>query len=279
RSKSAFAPDFIVIGAMKAGTTTLSRYLAQFDEISMSRIKETDYFIEKKNYPLGEDWYRRQFDLSRPLVGEASPNYTKYDIFPGVPERIAGIAPGAKLIFIARDPVARFASHYRHSWSQGHMQVAPADLLASSNGRHMIECSRYGAQIDRYLVHFDRCQLLFLDFDELCRAPQQLCDEVADFLGIARRTIRSELPANTADQIANVPRVLKRAARTTLARKLDHVLPMSTRAWIRAAWSFRKPDAAPTLDAALLDTVSERLREDARHFRDLSGREFSAWRV
>jgi hypothetical protein len=279
RRKADFAPDFIVIGAMKAGTTTLRNYLAQFGEIGMSRTKETDYFIAEKNFPLGKGWYERQFDLSRPLLGEASPNYAKYDIFPGVPERIARVAPKAKLIFIARDPVMRFASHYRHSWSHGHMRVRPAALLAGANGRHMIECSRYGAQIDRYLAQFDREQLLFLDFDELCKAPRGLCDEVADFLGIDRRPIRSELPANTADQIAHVPQFLKRAARTTLARRFDRFIPKATRTWVRKAASFRKPETAPDLGTALLEEVADLLRDDAGHFRELSGKEFGQWRV
>lgn len=279
RRNADFAPDFMVIGAMKAGTTTLRNYLAQFAEIGVSRTKETDYFIAEKNFALGRGWYERQFDLSRPLLGEASPNYTKYDIFPGVPERIASIAPKAKLIFIARDPVARFASHYRHSWSHGHMRVRPAALLASANGRHMIECSRYGAQIERYLARFDRQQMLFLDFDDLCEAPQRLCDEVADFLGAARRTVCRELPANTAEQISHVPMVLKRAARTTLVRRIDRFIPKATRTWVRKAWSFRKPETIPDLGAELLDEVADLLRDDARQFRELSGKEFSQWRV
>ncbi len=279
RLAGAFAPDFFVIGAMKGGTTTLYRYLDQFPAIGLSRIKETDYFIAGNNHALGEAWYRRQFDLDRPLLGEVSPNYSKFDIFPGVPERIARVAPGAKLIFIARDPVARFASHYRHSWSFGHMRVKPADLLRSDNGRHMIESSRYGAQIERFLVHFDRNQFLFLDFDTLCEAPQHVCDEVADFLGIERREIQTELPANTADQVARIPAFVKRAARSTLARRLDRFIPGTARKILRRALAIRKPERAPELDARLLEEVADLVRADARHFREISGMEFGLWRV
>ncbi|MDH5529575.1 MAG: sulfotransferase [Paracoccaceae bacterium] len=279
RRTDVFAPDFFVIGAMKAGTTTICSYLAQFDQIGMSRIKETDYFIAEKNHVLGEAWYQRQFDLGRPLLGEASPNYTKYDIFPGVPERIANVAPDAMFLFIARDPVARFASHYRHSWTFGHMRVEPAGLLTSDNGRHMIECSRYGAQIDQYLAHFDSRQFLFLDFDELCAAPQIVADQVADFLRIDRRTMQPELPANTADEVARIPSALKRIARSSLVRRCDHFIPKSTRNLVRKAYSLRKPDLAPELNRELLDKVTDLLRTDARRFREISGREFSQWCV
>jgi hypothetical protein len=279
RRIGAFAPDFFVIGTMKGGTTTLYRYLTQFPAIGLSRIKETDYFIAQKNYVMGEAWYRRQFDLGCPLLGEVSPNYTKYDIFPGVPERIARAAPGARLIFIARDPVVRFASHYRHSWSFGHTRVKPADLLESGNGRHMIECSRYGAQIERFLTLFDRRQFLFLDFDKLCEAPQGVCDAVADFLGIDRQVIQTELPANTADQVARIPGFVKRAARSALVRRFDRVIPGSAREILRRVLAVRKPERAPDLDAQLLDDVADLLRADAQLFRDISGMEFGQWRV
>lgn len=279
QSARTFSPDFFVIGAMKAGTTTLSRCLAQFDEIGISRTKETDYFTLEKNYSLGEAWYQGQFDLGRQLIGEASPNYTKYDIFRGVPERIAGVAPDARFLFIARDPVARFESHYHHSWTHGHMQVKPTDLLASDQGRHMVECSRYAAQIDQYLAHFGKHQFLFLDFDELCETPQRLVDQVADFLGIARRIIQPEPPANTADQIAQVPGVLKRAARSKLVRRIDRFIPKSAGSLVRAAYSFRKPYSLPVLGPALLEEVGELLRADARRFREIAGLEFGQWRV
>ncbi len=274
-----FGPDFFIIGAMKAGTTTLSRYLAQFAEIGISRTKETDYFILEKNYSLGEEWYQGQFDLSRRLIGEASPNYTKRDIFRGVPERIAGVVPDAKFLFIVRDPVARFASHYRHSWSHGHMHVNPMDLLASDQGRHMIECSRYAAQINQYLAHFDLHQILFLDFDELCETPQHVGDQVADFLGIDRKTMQPELAVNTADQIAKVPGVLKRAARSRVVRRLDRFVPEAARELVHAAFSLRKPAVPPALGSALLEQVADLLRADARRFREIAGKEFAQWRV
>ena len=42
-------PDFIIIGAMKCGTTTLYRYLSEHPQIEMSREKETDFFVSEIN--------------------------------------------------------------------------------------------------------------------------------------------------------------------------------------------------------------------------------------
>ncbi|MEL6640314.1 MAG: sulfotransferase, partial [Pseudomonadota bacterium] len=73
---------FIVIGSMKSGTTSLYQRLLAHPEIAMSRMKETDYFVESANWPLGEGWYKKQFGQGGRITGEVSPNYSKHDIFP-----------------------------------------------------------------------------------------------------------------------------------------------------------------------------------------------------
>ncbi|WP_338550890.1 sulfotransferase [Roseovarius phycicola] len=275
----AFAPDFFIIGAMKSGTTTLHQYLDQRDDVGMARIKETDYFLQDTHKALGVDWYKSQFDLTRACLGEASPNYTKYDIFPGVPDRIYAAAPEAKLIFIARDPVTRFASHYRHSWLHGHMRVAPEDLLASDNGRHMVECSRYAAQLEKYLEVFDRSQLLIVDFDQLCEIPQTVLDEIARFLELDPERVSELAAANTADHVARIPPFIKRAARSKLARRVDRFFPNGTRQALGRALSRRDPIDVPGLGEEILKAAAEMMRDDARRFRTLAGQDFSQWSV
>ncbi len=274
-----FAPDFFVIGAMKAGTTTLNRYLDQRSDIGMARIKETDYFLQDAHTGLGPDWYRSQFDLTRVCLGEASPNYTKHDIFPNVPERIFAAAPKAKFIFSARDPIDRFASHYRHSWLHGHMRVPPEELMASDNGRHMISCSSYAAQLDKYLALFDREQFLIIDFDLLCSKPQSVLDEIAGFLGLAVEDAAEVLAANTADQVARIPPFIKRAARSKLARRVDRFIPDGTRQALGRALARRDPIPVPTLGDDVLEEAKTQLRADAARFRKLANREFSQWCV
>ena len=274
-----FAPDFFIIGAMKAGTTTLYRYLQQYEDVGMSRIKETDFFVAEKNFDLGDTWYKSQFDLNRPLLGEASPNYTKHDVFPGVPARIARAAPNARFIFLARDPVDRFVSQYRHSWLHGHMRAQPQGLLTSDTGRHMIECSRYGVQIAQYLTQFDRAQFLFLDFDVLCTRPQDTLNQVAGFLDLPHRSITHEAPANTAAHTAHVPGIVKRAARSKLARRFDYLIPRSTHEIVRRAFAIRKSPPVPLLDQNLRSKIADLLRKDAQRFRMISGLECPQWCV
>lgn len=124
-------PGLIVIGAMRAGTTTLYHHLSNHPEIGMSRMKETDFFVPKMNFPLGMSWYQSQFDPGYSIYGEASPNYAMCHLWRGVPARIHSILPDVRLIFLARDPVDRLVSHYHHAWSTGTARVQPADLMAS----------------------------------------------------------------------------------------------------------------------------------------------------
>ncbi|MDQ4058746.1 MAG: sulfotransferase, partial [Actinomycetota bacterium] len=74
-------PNFLIIGAMKAGTTSLYHYLRSHPEVFMPAVKELDFFVEDINWRRGLSWYRRQFASAPPearAVGEASTNYSKY---------------------------------------------------------------------------------------------------------------------------------------------------------------------------------------------------------
>jgi hypothetical protein len=85
-------PSFLIIGAMKAGTTSLYHYLKSHPQIHMSRIKELDFFVTELNWGRGLDWYSQQFSgigTNVLAAGEASTNYTKYPRYKGVPERIS----------------------------------------------------------------------------------------------------------------------------------------------------------------------------------------------
>ncbi|MGC4020653.1 MAG: sulfotransferase domain-containing protein [Cyclobacteriaceae bacterium] len=106
----------MIIGAMKAGTTSLHDYLSKHPDVFMSVQKELDFFVEQKNWKLGIDWYKKQFPVSTIAIGESSPNYTKSLIFGNVPDKIKSILPDVKLIYILRDPIKRLVSHYSHQY-------------------------------------------------------------------------------------------------------------------------------------------------------------------
>jgi hypothetical protein len=107
-------PSFVIIGAQKAGTTSLYDYLGRVPGIRSARRKEVHYFDE--NHQRGRSWYASQFPLTpRPgrerwITGEASPYYL---LHPHAPVRLAAELPAAKLIVMLRNPVDRAYS----AWS------------------------------------------------------------------------------------------------------------------------------------------------------------------
>jgi hypothetical protein len=113
-------PSFIIIGAQKAGTTSLYSYLSEHPCILPARLKEVHYF--DYHYQRGMRWYQRRFPTTwqarragrplgaRPITGEASPCYM---LFPHTPSRIRKTLPDAKLIVLLRNPVDRAFSHFQ----------------------------------------------------------------------------------------------------------------------------------------------------------------------
>lgn len=272
-------PDFIVVGAMRSGTTTLYHMLRQHPEIGMSRMKETDYFVRTMNYPLGPKWYRNQFPGDFRIYGEVSPNYSKNDLFMGVPKRIADVAPKARIIFLARDPVKRFVSHYMFSWHMGLAQVTPDELLDSDNGRHMLQCSRYASQVRSYLEHFPREQVLLLDFDELKSDPQGLLNTVTDFLGVSRIEYEASGTRNERSEIAAMPSTIQRLWRSRMFRRLDPLISRGMRDTARKLLTRKKRAPDPVITADIRARAAELLKDDAAEFRQLSGLEFKSWSV
>ena len=111
-------PTFVVIGAMKAGTVSLCRYLDDHPAVFLGRggtFGEPNYFVAEQNWPRGRDWYESLFDGAdgadkAAAIGECSPSYSWAHAFRGVPERMAQVVPQARLIYVVRDPIARMAT-------------------------------------------------------------------------------------------------------------------------------------------------------------------------
>lgn len=107
------APNFIIIGASKCGTTSLFFYLSQHPRILLPHKKEIDFF--NRNFHLGVSWYLAQFPAvadSEFITGEASPLYI-YD--PLARARIKQLFPNTKIIMMFRNPVERTISEYYHA--------------------------------------------------------------------------------------------------------------------------------------------------------------------
>ncbi|GAB2455839.1 sulfotransferase family protein [Jatrophihabitans fulvus] len=177
-------PGFIVIGAMKSGTTSLCAYLGEHPGVFFSIPKEPDFFVASPNDSRNLAWYRALFASAPPgaLCGEGSTNYTKAASFPGVPERIHTLLPAVKLVYLLRDPVERLRSHYVHNRLSGREQRAPADAIVPGSG--YVDTSLYGRQLSLYRQVFPAEQMLVVLSEDLKRDPSLVLTRVHDFLDL-----------------------------------------------------------------------------------------------
>ena len=187
-------PDFLIIGAQRAGTTSLYSYLAQHRMVVSATRKEIHYF--DVSFHKGLSWYRAHFPLSsslqqrssltRSITGEATPNYL---FSPSAAERVAAVVPEVKLIVLLRNPVERAHSHWRHTVRAGYEDLGFEEAILheeSRNDPHYAYLSRglYASQLERWMAYFDAKQLLVLRSEDLFADSQPTLDQLADFLDV-----------------------------------------------------------------------------------------------
>ena len=177
-------PDFIVIGAMKSGTTSLYRYLRDHPQIQMSTPKELHFFSEQDVWGRGWAWYETRFPerlAATRAVGEASTSYTKFPQFPGVPARIAEHLPDVRVVYVVRHPIERMRSQYLHRLGEA-TESRPIDRALIEDPSYL-DWSRYATQVEQYLAHFDRRQLLIITSESLRSERRETLATVYRFLG------------------------------------------------------------------------------------------------
>jgi Sulfotransferase family len=179
-------PTFVVIGAMKAGTVSLRHYLDEHPDVFLGRggkFGEPNFFIAEDNWPRGRGWYESLFyDAGRAAaIGECSPSYTMAPAFRGVPERMAQVIPGARLVYVVRDPIARMQSMYMHQVSAGRERRRAEVALLDDR---YLGPSLYGLQLAAFLDHFDRNQVLVIASEELRDRPREALSAVFDHLAV-----------------------------------------------------------------------------------------------
>jgi hypothetical protein len=185
-------PDFLVIGAMKAGTTTLHAHLKRHPQIFMCDPKEPGYFSQPRKWALGAEWYTSLFrDASADqLCGEASTCYSRQRQFPAAAARIGKHVPGARLVYVLRDPVSRAYSHYCHRMRERWLLEGLPPVTfdeACQQDVGLIDAGFYAKQLCAYWSSFSQDRFLGLTLEELTSQPRETMHRVFAFLGVDSR--------------------------------------------------------------------------------------------
>jgi hypothetical protein len=198
-------PDFIIIGAAKAGTTSLYQYLAEHPCIHPSRTKEVHFFAI--HYAKGLGWYRANFPMratlrlasrmsgERHITGEATPYYLYH---PLAAERAAQVVPQAKLIVLLRNPVDRAISNYYFEVKTGGEKVPFEEALDTETARLAPEIEKMRADPDYYsVIHQRRSYTIrgiyvdqIMNWRKYFPKEQMLILKTEDLLADSRRSVR-----------------------------------------------------------------------------------------
>ena len=253
-------PDFIIIGAAKAGTTSLYALLDRHPDIFMPTPKEPEFFARDDRYADGIDRYAELFADAAPhqKVGEASTIYSLAPFFGQTAQRIKTHLPDVKLIYVMREPVSRAYSFYvqliknyqnvtgDHNVHRTFEEfiaperdatVAPRDKVLSSANDHLpddpelcLSGSDYVQQIDAYLAQFPREQILFLTFEAFVSDRIATLRRITDFIGV------SPLP----DSVFSQDGVTRNVSSDHFAALGGDIAARNMRARAGGVWTFRK---------------------------------------
>lgn len=175
-------PNFLIIGAAKAATTSLYHYLRQHPDVFMSRIKEPAYYAAEGSIRSRAD-YERLFEgvRSERAIGEASPQYLND---PSAPDGIAADLEDVRLIVSLRHPVDRAYSSYLGRVAGGTERRTVEEAMRL--GTYYFRSSLYYEPLSRYLNRFARSQIKIVLFDDVVADTRAVIRGVCDFLDVDR---------------------------------------------------------------------------------------------
>jgi hypothetical protein len=188
-------PQFLGIGAVKAGTTWLHRNLYQHPELYLPPVKPVRYFDDFIERPI--DFYSAIFAPGHDRVrGELSASYS---VLPtGTIEYIRLLVPDIKLIFILREPKARAWSEAKMEFSVirglGTKAVSTDDYCDFIQSHKCLSRGDYRAILANWLSVFPRSQIFIGIFDDICERPAEFLVNVLNFLGVSSAIEQCKYP-------------------------------------------------------------------------------------
>lgn len=296
-------PDFLILGAAKAGTTALFGALSRHPRVFCPPVKEPDFFAYAGSPPHFIDWdeqralrrivsdearYVRLFAgcPAGSVAGEAS---TEYLASPRAPALAFKHVPRARLIAILRHPVERGYSQFLHRRHDGAEPLAAFEAAWAAEDERVAQgwCPAnqyrargfYGQALTRWLNVFPREQLLVLFYEDWLQRPEQTLDLVWQHLGVEslkRAEIRRQNVSSRQPRWAWLQH--RMAGDNHLRRWAQRRLPLAVRDAITHAIGGLNLRQGPRLDPALRARLAVVYHEDLDQLEKLTGRDLSAWR-
>jgi sulfotransferase family protein len=271
-------PNFLIVGAPRCGTTSLSSYLSGHPDVFIAPQKEVHYFDHY--HRRGDDWYRAQFtgSRSRRLVGEASPSYMFEE---EAMERMARLVPDAKLVAILREPVARMYSAYwfrkelageEQTFEQAIEEEQRPDFTPRKRLPLLLTHSTYLPALERVCRYYPRSSLQVHLLDDLRVAPEETFGSLCGFLGIDASVKPPKLgkAVNRTHRLRS-RRLYRSMVRMRAWRRLPFRLGYALDEWNRVPFTY------PDMDPATKDRLHAMFAERNAALAAWLGRDLSIW--
>lgn len=267
-------PDFLVIGAMRSGTTSLARWLRAHPQAFVPATKELHFF--DLHWDEGVEWYERHFDAAggASAAGEATPNYLYHR---SVPDRIAKLLPEVRLVAVLRNPVDRAWSHYWMNVEKGRERLSFEDALTAEPERlanedapwrwAYVDRGHYAEQLRRYEQRFGRQRMHVLLFDDMRADAAGSYQAVCRFLGID--------DAAVPDEVGRRANAYRRVRSQRVAR-VGKRLPVKLRDAIGRLNT--KQAEYPRMDPSTRERLADYFAPHNAALADWLGRDLSGWR-
>lgn len=292
-------PNFLIIGAAKAGTTSLYSYLDQHPQIYMSAEKEPRFFALEGETPhfqgptqninqfsvTGLAAYQQLFDgvTDEIAIGEAS---TLYLHSPKALERIRHYIPDAKIVVGLRDPAERAFSSYVHLVRDGFEPLSFPESLSAEPERIQSNWQPlwfyqqrgfYARQLEQYFKAFGAENIQVYLYEDLAANSLAVAQEIYRFLSVDA-TFRPDL---TRENVSGVPKN-KRIQRLLtqdnfLKAVIKPLVPKQLRRGMVDKVKQQNLGKKPTLLPEIRQQLADLYREDVLHLQDLIGRDLSGW--
>lgn len=294
------APDLFVIGAGRAGTTSLHHYLRQHPAIFLPATKAPSYFYcagdsiasaparhreTRTHFVCDAEQYARLFATARPdqLLGDVSPAYLASV---EVPARIAAVAPSARLVAILRDPAERVRARFEGRRRDGlERRATLAEIVGAEiddepwpddTGGTYVASGFVSHVLSRYLDHFDRSQILMLTTEDLAADAASVVSEIVSFIGVdPSEPIDTTVAYNrSGGPIANP--IIRRLWTGSVGLRTA-LRPVVPEAWRTAAFNFAVRSAPAERDEASMSRLRVHFAEEVRRLSTIVDRDLTPW--
>lgn len=279
--------DFLVVGAMKSGTTSLHKYLSTNPELFLPKKKEVNFFAKDEEFSKGLAYYEEYFsDNMSKVCGEVSPLYMMIE---ASPERIFNAYPEMKIIMVLRDPIKRALSHHnmmrkrdeeKTEWSEWVGQLESGIEGGSST---YISCGLYGASLQKFMRYFDRESIHIIFMEELESDPVGTMQKISNFLGVSNdydnEVLNSKFHQAGTYKYPRFTRLLRKLVKFLAKYKamVYKLMPTKLRELISQwLWKYEtqiniKPISVPDLTDKDINTLLKYFEDDLTLFNELSG--------